>query len=322
MSPAASRPIDLMAVGLTTLDIAVHPVASLPGEEGQIVERIALSPAGTAAGTAYVAQRLGLQAAVGSAVGIDPQGQLVRSMLEAEGVDTTLLVDDGAMPTSTTVLPIRPNGDRPNWHMLGASLFAPVTPAMLEALDRTAAVHWAAVGFPGTAGQGAGFLAAAKARGAFVTCDLIAPSPAAAQDLDALLPHVDIFMPSLAELAVLFGKTDDLRAAADHFIAKGAGACLFKLGARGAALLTHDSVIEVPAWRIDPVDTTSCGDSVCAGFHAARHRGLSDRDAMAFACATAAQVASGIGTTGTLASYQGVVDFMATHQTATDASHG
>src|SRR3990167_1548105 len=124
-------PFDLLAVGLTTIDITVHPVASLPeGETGQIVESIVLSPAGTAGGTALVAQKLGLRTAIASAVGDDPQGQMIRSMFDAAGVDTSLLDVDQAWPTSTTVLPIRPNGDRPNWHMIGASIFAPVTDAV------------------------------------------------------------------------------------------------------------------------------------------------------------------------------------------------
>ncbi|WP_017672063.1 sugar kinase [Blastomonas sp. AAP53] len=301
---------DLLAIGLTTIDITVYPVASLPEDEaGQIVERIAFSPAGTAGGTALVAQRLGLRTAIASAVGQDPQGQMIRSMFEAAGVDTSLLDTDPQWPTSTTVLPIRPNGDRPNWHMMGASIFAPVTDAVMAALADTAAVHWACVGFPGVAGQGADALRAARSRGVFISCDLIAPTDAAQSDLDTLLPHIDVFMPSLAEVRALAG-TDDPVEGARAFMMRGAGSCLVKLGARGAMLVLPDRQFHVPAYAIDPVDTTSCGDSLCAGYIAGRARGLEAEDALRFGVATAAQVSLGVGTLGRLESYDATLAFM------------
>lgn len=302
--------LDLLAVGLTTIDVTVYPVASLPeGETGQIVEKIVLSPAGTAGGTAFVAQKLGLRTGIASAVGDDPQGQLIRSMFDAAGVDTSLLAVDPAWPTSTTVLPIRPNGDRPNWHMVGASIFAPVTDAVFAALAHTAAVHWGGVGFPGAAGKGADLLREARGRGVFTSCDLIAPSDAAQADLDALLPHVDLFMPSLAEVRALAG-TDDPVEGAGRFMARGAGGCLIKMGGDGALLILPDRQIHVPAHRIDPVDTTSCGDSLCAGYIAGRTRGLDHVDALRFGVATAAQVALGVGTLGKLESYDTTLTFM------------
>lgn len=302
--------LDLLAVGLTTIDITVHPVASLPeGETGQIVEKIVLSPAGTAGGTALVAQKLGLRTAIASAVGDDPQGQLIRSMFDAAGVDTSLLAVDFQWPTSTTVLPIRPNGDRPNWHMMGASIFAPVTDAVFAALAHTAAVHWGSVGFPGAAGKGSDLLRAAQARGVFTSCDLIAPSDAAQADLDTLLPCVDLFMPSLAEVRALAG-TDDPVEGAHRFMARGAGGCLIKMGGEGALLILPDRQIHVAAHRIDPVDTTSCGDSLCAGYIAGRTRGLDHAEALRFGVATAAQVALGVGTLGKLESYDTTLTFM------------
>lgn len=302
--------LDLLAVGLTTLDITVRSVTSLPeGDSGQIVEKIALSPAGTAGGTALVAQKLGLRTAISSAVGDDPQGQIVRSMLDAAKVETDLLEIDPNWPTSTTVLPIRPNGDRPNWHMMGASVFAPVTEATFAALDRTRAVHWAAVGFPGCSGKGAEFLREARARGIFTSCDLIAPSEAAQADLDALLPHVDLFMPSLAEMRELAGTGDPVEGAR-RFIQRGAGGCLVKLGGEGALLVLPDRQIHAPAHRIDPVDTTSCGDSLCAGYIAGRARGLDPAEALRFGIATAAQVALGVGTLGKLEDYETTLAFM------------
>ena len=193
--------------------------------------------------------------------------------------------------------------------MMGASVFAPVTDAVFAALAHTAAVHWGGVGFPGAAGKGADLLREARARGIFTSCDLIAPSDAAQADLDALLPHVDLFMPSLAEVHALAGTGDPVEGAR-RFMARGAGGCLVKMGGDGALLILPDRQIHAPAHRIDPVDTTSCGDSLCAGYIAGRARGLDPANALRFGVATAAQVALGVGTLGTLESHDRTIAFM------------
>lgn len=303
--------LDLLTVGLTTLDIAVKAVTALPSpDQGVLVEAIRLSPAGTAGGTAAIAARLGLRTALASAVGADPQGGVVRAMLEAEGVDTAMLATLAAMPTSTTVLPLSPDGGRPTMHMIGASVMAPVPEEAFAALKTTRSVHFGGVGFPGPQSNGTAFLEQARQKGAHVTCDLIGPNHDTLAQLAALLPHVDVFMPSLAEVRTLLG-TNDLEAAAKRFMAMGAGACLFKLGRDGAALFTPNGTATVPAFAITPVDTTSCGDALCAGYHAARQRGLEGQSALIFASATAARVAMGLGTWGALDNVQDVLDLIA-----------
>jgi sugar/nucleoside kinase (ribokinase family) len=306
-----SEAFDLVAFGLTTLDISAAPVAALPApDEGMLVDAITLEPAGTAAGCALVAAVLGARAAIASAVGADTQGMVVRHLLQARGVDTSMLATDPDRPTSTTILPVRADGQRPNIHLLGASVFAGVPGAAWEALSRTRAVHWGGVGLPGLQPEGVAYLKAARTAGAFVTCDLIAPGEAARDDLVQLLPHVDLFMPSLAEVRFLAG-TSDVDAAADHFIGAGATACLFKMGAEGAYYAAPDLRVRVPSFDIVPVDTTSCGDSFCAGFITARSRGMEIENAMRFASATAALVAQGLGTLGRL------TDFAAAHAYST-----
>lgn len=311
MADDVSTAFDLMAVGLTTLDITVKSVDRLPAaDEGILVDTIQLSPAGTAAGMAYIAARLGLKTALASAVGKDPQGRVVRDMLSEAGVDTRLIEYMDSMPTSTTVLPIASDGGRPTMHMMGASVLAPAPEAAFDMLKQTAGLHFGGVGFPGLMQNGAALLSAAKDAGCFTSCDLISPSPVALGHLAELLPFVDMFMPSIAEVKALLG-TDDLATASVKFMAMGARSCLFKLGAQGAALFRPDANIIVPAFAITPVDTTSCGDALCAGFHAANRKGLADEKALRFACATAAKVALGVGTLGTLGGYDDVNAFIA-----------
>ena len=58
----------------------------------------------------------------------------------------------------------------------------------------------------------------------------------------------------------------------------------------------------MPAFDIQVEDTTSCGDSFCAGFATGLSKGMDVREACKFGCATASLVAQGLGTLGKLES--------------------
>lgn len=299
--------LDLLCVGLTTLDVVGRPITDIPKDEGgRLIEQIACAPAGTAAGAACVAARLGLKTGVAGAVGSDLTGKFVRFALEDGGVDTRLLHTLEGFPTSTTILPIDAQGRRPTLHAPGAGSVPPLTEQLIAAVSDVRCLHYAAIGAP-TFDRGAGekLVAAARAAGAIVTCDLIAPRPDAKEELARILPYVDWFLPSADEARFLTGK-DDLQAAADAFLAMGARNCVIKDGGRGAVMAAGDLRGRLPAFDVTVVDTTTCGDSFCAGFIAAHLQGQSHLEALKFAAATAAIVAQGLATYGKLESFEQV----------------
>jgi sugar/nucleoside kinase (ribokinase family) len=182
-----------------------------------------------------------------------------------------------------------------------------------EAVRQARFVHYAAVGAPAMdGGPGCALLALARQGGAKITCDLISPRAGAIEELGGLLPHVDYFMPNASEALTLSG-AESLEGAARRFLAMGAGACIFKDGAQGSLLAGVSGVERIPAHEISPKDTTSCGDSYCAGFIAARLRGLDERAACRLATAVAALVAQGPATSGKLQSYEQADALMRTH---------
>ncbi|RYJ06588.1 MAG: carbohydrate kinase family protein, partial [Actinomycetales bacterium] len=112
----------IATVGVHVLDTHVIGIESIPsGSDGQLVETIRMSPAGTAGGTAVVLSRLGAQVASFGAVGTDPIADVLLALLAREGVDTAGLVRKDDHQTSASVLPVRPDGDRPAWHCIGAN---------------------------------------------------------------------------------------------------------------------------------------------------------------------------------------------------------
>jgi sugar/nucleoside kinase (ribokinase family) len=294
----------LLTIGLTTLDIVARPVDALTHTERAIlIDGIACTPAGTAGGAAMVAAKLGVSVKIVGAVGDDLTGAFVRTGFEAVGVDTGLLSVKPGERTSTTLLTVESDGRRSSYHAAGAGVGAAVDAAVVAAACDSAFVHYASVGGRATdGGAGAELLRAAKAAGAVVTCDLIGPRRSALDELKRLLPHVDYFVPSAAEATFLSGH-DELGAAADLFLSLGAKACIIKDGGRGSFVAIGSDRTRIPAHLIEPMDTTSCGDSYCAGFIAALERGWPVLEACRFATATAALVASGLGTLGKVESF-------------------
>jgi sugar/nucleoside kinase (ribokinase family) len=194
--------------------------------------------------------------------------------------------------------------------MPGVGIAAAIDDAVVAAARAARFVHYAAVGGRLTdGGPGEALLRAAKAGGAVVTCDLIGPRRTAADEIRHLAPFVDYFMPSAAEAVVLSG-TEDLGEAAAQFLAMGVSACMIKNGRQGALVWMDGAHHVVPAYDVSPRDTTSCGDSFCAGFIAALDRGWAPLDACRFANMTAGLVAEGYGTLGALAGFDETVAAM------------
>ena len=113
----------IAAVGVHVLDTHVIGIESIPdGSDGQLVETIRMSPAGTAGGTAVVLARLGAEVHSFGAVGDRPDRRHACSPCSSARASTS----PGwcARPTSRprpSVIPVRPNGDRPAWHCIGAN---------------------------------------------------------------------------------------------------------------------------------------------------------------------------------------------------------
>ena len=101
-----------------------------------------------------------------------------------------------------------------------------------------------------------------------------------------------------------------VEAAARSFIDQGAGGCLIKCGGDGAWLASRDGgSARIPVMRgVNVIDTSGCGDAFCAGFQVGLANGMEPAQAAHFASATAAQVASAVGSDG------GVVDFATTER--------
>lgn len=284
------------AVGVHVLDTHVLGISSIPsGSDGQLVETIRMSAAGTAGGTALVLARLGATVRSYGAVGDDPVGDTVLALLRRSGVDVGGLVRKPEAQTSASVLPVQPNGDRPAWHCIGANGAFTLADLPADVLDDVTHLHLGGPEFLG--GDAAGeLLARARAAGITTSVDVLAPGdPDMLAWIAAALPHTDYLLPN-DEQVLGFTGAATLAEGARALLGHGVGCVAVTQGARGALVAAGDDVIEVPAYPVDVVDTTGCGDAFSAGFLRGLSLGHPPVPAAALGCATAAQVAQGLGT--------------------------
>jgi sugar/nucleoside kinase (ribokinase family) len=283
----------VICIGVHVLDIHVATVDSIPeGSAGALVDTIRMSPAGTAGGTAVVLSKLGAEVTSIAAVGDDPIGSVLTGLLQANGVDTARIVTREGVQTSASVLPINGNGDRPAWHCIGANGTLTLEDIDLELVRVADHVH---VGGPEFLGEAAvAVLEAARSAGVTTSIDMLAPGePMWLDAIAGCLPLVDLFLPNDEQLLGLTATTT-LEDGAQALLDKGVGCVAVTAGARGAYVATADETAWVPAFAIEVVDTTGCGDSFSAGFLLGRAQGRDLVAAGTLGNATAAQVAQGM----------------------------
>ena len=80
--------MSVITMGAHILDVLVRPVTDIPpGQETALVEQMRMTAAGTAAGTALTFAKLGAAVSTAGAIGADPAGDFLLSLLDRAGVD-------------------------------------------------------------------------------------------------------------------------------------------------------------------------------------------------------------------------------------------
>ncbi|MFZ1431133.1 MAG: carbohydrate kinase family protein, partial [Geminicoccaceae bacterium] len=108
---------DVSAIGLYILDILGRPIEAIPpGGRAFYIDEINLAVAGTGGGTAVACGILGLRTQAVTAIGDDASGEFMLANMQRHGLDVGLVRRLPGVATSATMLPVRPNGERPAWH--------------------------------------------------------------------------------------------------------------------------------------------------------------------------------------------------------------
>jgi sugar/nucleoside kinase (ribokinase family) len=308
-------------MGACILDVLGRPVETIPPGQGSVrLAEIRATAAGTAAGPAVDLAKLGASVRVIGALGDDLIGDIVAAAMARHGVDTAGLVRKKEAQTSATILPIRPNGERPALHVPGATRLFSRTDIDLEHITGSRALL---IGAPdalaGLTGQELADVAkAASSQGALVAVDVL--HPGRPQDLERLAPllgQADWFLPNADQLLALTGRAS-LAGAMDDIVALGTRGVAVTLGADGCLVATRQdpAAMALPALKIDVVDTTGCGDGFTAGMLAGLLLGADPVDAAWLGVACGSLVATGLGSDAGIEDLGQVLDFLEVSQSA------
>ena len=307
------------SLGIHIADVLGRPVSAIPPGQGlSILEEIRLTVAGTAAGTSVDLAKLGMDVYALGALGLDELGDFIVHTMKRYGIHTEGLVRKKGVQTSATMLPIRPNGERPALHVPGAN--AELALEDID-LDLIASMDFLHVGgtplMPKFDGQPMRkVLQHAKAHKVVTTYDLLAiDRPNLLKLVETVLPFVDYFMPGFEEAVMMCGLSDRL-AAIRFFLEKGAAHTVFKMGGMGSSAAWKENgeirEIRVPALEVPIVDSTGCGDAYCAGFITGLSLGFDIRKACELGTAAGGLVIQGLGSDAGIEGLQGTLEFMKT----------
>jgi ribokinase len=151
----------------------------------------------------------------------------------------------------------------------------------------------------------------AKENGLMISMDL--ESQIALRGMDELRPYlsyVDILLPNKMGAMTLTQKKTPLEAAKE-FIKMGIKTVVITLGAKGAMAITENSIIESPAFKIQPIDATGAGDAFCGGFCFAFVLKKWDlRKSLTFANACAALKVTQLGARTGMPSFKNALSFL------------
>ncbi len=304
----------VVSLGIHIVDILGRPVTRIPaGQHVDLLEEIRITVAGTAAGTSIDLAKLGAHVIAMGALGKDELGNFVVNTMQSYGIDTTHLRRKDGVQTSATMLPIRPNGERPALHVPGANGALIFDDIDLEVIASADILHMGGTSLmPRFDGEPTvRVLKYAKEHGVTTTFDLVAIDRPDLLDLiEPCLPYIDYFMPGLDE-ARMMCKLHDRREVIDFFLARGAGHTVFKMGSEGSSIASKaGGEIRLPAFQSSVVDSTGCGDAYCAGFIVGLGQGWSLEQAGRLGTAAAGLVITGLGSDAGIVSFEETVKFM------------
>lgn len=283
-----------VALGAHILDVLGRYVEQIPeGQGGALIEEIRMTPAGAAGGTAITLAKLGFETSSVGAIGADDLGDVLVRGLERFGVDCSGLARRDGVQTSATILPIRPNGDRPALHVIGANGTFTIDDVPWASVEAADVLH---IGGPEFLGDAAPrILERARANGVKTSADILADGWPELLDMIApALEHVDYFFPNEDQARSLTGAGDEESAAA-ALLERGVGLVAMTLGPQGSLLVSDEGATRVPAFEVEVVDTTGCGDAFVAGFLRGVSLGQDPEEAARLGSACAALVAGGLG---------------------------
>ena len=299
---------DIAAIGELNVDIILNRIESEPeiGKE-KFAQDMTVTLGSSTAIFAANAAALGSKVCFVGLVGRDSFGDLVRTSLEAKGVDTRY-VKQGETPTGASIC-MSYGEDRAVLTYQGAMDIMGLDDIDLSVFDETKHIHLSSIFMQsGVLRDLEKILDLAAAKGVTVSLDTQwDPIEKWAFDYKKLLPKITVFMPNEKDLQELTGKHTLASAIAEVEPYLGS-AMMLKCGSKGSILIKKDgSRTALPAFlNSNVVDAIGAGDSCNSGFVSAFVKGLPLEECQRTGNLTGAVNTTAAGGTGAFSSLDAV----------------
>ena len=295
---------ELISIGLSVIDYLFLCDGPVHGRSGGAADHL-VQGGGLAATAAVAMARLGGRAEMWSRVGDDDAGRFILEQFRQEGVDTSQVrVRPGARSPACAVTVDRSKAERYFTYYGGRDLDPSAAGLDLGRIDGAKAMlvdcSWIE----------AQLAAARRAqeRGVPVCADVSGLSDRAAE----LIRLTDYPIYS-ADCARRYGATGTPEGDLRKVAALGGKAPMITLGSEGCIWLEDGEVQRLPAFRVEVVDTTGCGDTFHGAFTFGLSRGWDVRRNARFASATAALKCRALGGRTGIPTYDEVEAFLRGH---------
>ncbi len=312
--------MNILIAGEINPDLILQDYRSFPelGKE-VVVEDLRLTLGSASAICAAGLARLGEHAGFLGKVGADVYGEFCLGAMRDAGIDVSLVKPDPALKTGITVS-VSSAKDRALISYLGAMLALTERDVDDEILRRFEHVHIASYYLQENLRPGcAAIFERASKLGLTTSLDTgFDPTETWAPDIYETLKYVDIFLPNEVELRWIGRDEDPVKAL--ESLANGRTQVVAKLGSRGCMALDHGKPVYVPAFKVNPVDTTGAGDSFNAGFLHAWLNWKNLTEAMRFGAACGALSTQGMGGTGCQATEAEALEFIRSQESVAGKS--
>lgn len=297
----------IVVVGSTNMDMVVKTSHIPTPGETVLGGAFFMNPGGKGANQAVAVARLGGNVLFVSKIGNDIFGKQSAQLFAAEGIDTSCILRDEALPSGVALITVDAAGE--NSIVVAPGANANLLPADVEgALTgiSTAGIILLQLEIPlATVQYVAGYAASNRIK------VILNPAPAAVLPAQ-LLSNIDVITPNSTEASMIAGiKVSDLetaKQAAARIRELGVGNVVITMGPAGALVLEGDAFTHVPAPKVQAIDTTAAGDVFNGALAVALSEHNNLPDAVRFACAAAAVSVTRLGAQSSIPYRNEVID--------------